>query len=454
MPYQPNPIIPESMPVAIVPVYSTPTVNHVINLHDGSIKLEQGTDTFSGNGTIRWEWLPRPALCFTWRPNPNQRPPKIDEKKDSLRLIHGSSKAKAIILRISYGSSSSPEVSGIVVGDVEAGDGRSVKSVLYHIVNFRDYHGERVRNETGTQSWPARSVFEAQGWRVTIDKIQQSTALFEELEGTRGFAITHTGVLEKINRRTFSAKNSAKVLSALSEYLSFCRGAWVAPILAVGFDKNGAQVWQQWQGRKIEQWRKVGTWFNGHSDEGLSKGFPGFHQRWQDAMWNEPIALSFHWYVEANMCSGGVEGSIILAQAAFELLAWTLLVEHNKSILPHIFANSKQYPAAEKLRMLLRALGLSTAIPTALRGLRRSANEHQWKDGPQALTEIRNALVHSSPAKRRKVFDAPPILRHEASRLSIWYLELILLKIFGYAGKYSNRVSSARWSGDEVEAIP
>ncbi len=224
-----------------------------------------------------------------------------------------------------------------------------------------------------------------------------------------GFALTHVGILEKRNGRTFSAKTSKKVFAIISEYLSFCRGAWVAPILAVGFDKKGDRVWEEWHGWKIEPWRRAGTWFNDHSDEGLSKGFAGFYQRWQDPMWNEPILLAFHWYVEANMCSGGVEGSIILAQAAFELLAWTLLVEDRKVL------NKKDFEpgglsAADKLREVLKAVGLPATIPASLKKLRGAANINQWKDGPQALTVIRNALVHSSPKKRRKVFDAHPSL--------------------------------------------
>jgi hypothetical protein len=329
MTYQPNPFIPESMAVGFNPVYSTPAVNQVITLYDGGLELTQGAITMSGRGAVRWEWLPRPQLLFSLRLDPGDQGYPDVGKNGSLDLLGVNSKATVSVLHHSLGSHAPREIVGLV-DTIEIGDTRRVKSIYFHVVNFRDCSGEPVRNEAGTETWGGRTALEVGAWRATIEKVQYSKPLFDELKSTGGFAITHIGRLEKHDRRTFSAKNSKKIFEAISVYMSFCRGAWVAPILAVGFDKNGCRVWEKWHGWRIEQWRRTGTWFNDYSDEGLSKGFPGFYQRWRDPMWKEPISLAFHWYVEANMCSGGVEGSIILAQAAFELLAWTLLVEDRK----------------------------------------------------------------------------------------------------------------------------
>jgi len=59
-------------------------------------------------------------------------------------------------------------------------------------------------------------------------------------------------------------------------------------------------------------------------------------------------------------------------------------------------------PAMDKLRLLLSICGIPAAIPASLSKLAAAAKakENQWKDGPQALTEVRNALVHSNPTKR------------------------------------------------------
>jgi hypothetical protein len=43
--------------------------------------------------------------------------------------------------------------------------------------------------------------------------------------------------------------------------------------------------------------------------------------KWNDEEWNSTIKSAIGWYVWANMCSGGVEGGIVLLQAAFERIA-------------------------------------------------------------------------------------------------------------------------------------
>jgi hypothetical protein len=165
MTYQPNPVIPESTPVGITPVYSTIAVNRDIPLYTGGLELEQGTKTLFGNGVVRWEWLPRPQLRFSLRLKPkNQGHPAL--KNGSLRMRGINGKAKVSVQDYSLGSHAPRDISGIVDA-VEIGDGRSVKKIAFHVVNFRDYLGQPVRNETGNETWDGRAAFSAGAWRIT-----------------------------------------------------------------------------------------------------------------------------------------------------------------------------------------------------------------------------------------------------------------------------------------------
>jgi hypothetical protein len=148
-----------------------------------------------------------------------------------------------------------------------------------------------------------------------------------------------------------------------------------------------------------------------------------------------------------------VEGSIILAQSAFELLGWTHLVEEKLALSDKGYEN---LAAMDKLRLLLSICGIPAAIPASLPRLSAAAKakENQWKDGPQAITEVRNALVHSNPAKRKKMFNVRHMIVFEAWNLSLWYLELIMLKTFNYNANYSSRVAADHWRGDEVAIVP
>jgi len=194
----------------------------------------------------------------------------------------------------------------------------------------------------------------------------------------------------------------------------------------------------------------VHSWFNHYSVQGF-EAFPVFFQRLGDKTWNEPLNLAIHWYIESNTSRDNVEGAIILQQAAFELLAWTLLVE-DRGILSE--DGIQRLPAADKLRLLLSTSGIPLALPSEFQDLLAVAKQYDWMDGPAALTEIRNALVHANPSKRRRILDQSFGIRLDAWQLGQWYLELAILHLCDYRGHYSNRLLRGRWHGDEVERVP
>ena len=68
-------------------------------------------------------------------------------------------------------------------------------------------------------------------------------------------------------------------------------------------------------------------------------------------------------------------------------------------------------------------------------------------DGPRAIVELRNDLVH---AKKRHDDDAEAQI--DALRLGQWYIELILLKKFKYLGRYKNRLAKSGVSPFETVA--
>jgi hypothetical protein len=445
-------LFPEEMPIGMKPIYQMDSVNQPVKLYEGDIELEQGTKKLSGSGKVQFEWLPRPGLRFVLDLSPtNQHRPELENCTLHLLGLNWHAKASVFGYSASTGIGVS-EVNGLVE-DFEIGHDQQIIHIIFHVANFTDYHGRGVRDEKGRKAWASRSVMEVGEWRITLDKLEDAKRLFEGLKAIGGFAITHVGKLERLDGKRFAAKKSGQVFEALFRHLSFCRGAWVAPILPVGFDENGDRVWERWRDWKIERWKNVDNWFNSHSEEGLSKGLPGFYEKWQDEKWKEPLLLSNHWYVEANMSAGGVEGSIILAQAAFEVLGWAHIVDEKSALSDKGY---EKIDAADKLRLLLSSCGIPAAIPATLVKLTATARAkgNDWKDGPQALTEVRNALVHGNPARRKKVFDEHHALVHETWGLSLWYLELIMLKLCGYKGNYSNRVAAARWRGEEVQAVP
>ena len=75
-------------------------------------------------------------------------------------------------------------------------------------------------------------------------------------------------------------------------------------------------------------------------------------------------------------------------------------------------------------------------------------------DAPDAVVQIRNAIIHSQEEKRKKLSEINHKAKYEALQLCIWYIEMSLLCILGFDEKYFNRCSSKLSSGNAEEFVP
>jgi hypothetical protein len=137
---------------------------------------------------------------------------------------------------------------------------------------------------------------------------------------------------------------------------------------------------------------------------------------------------------------------LILAQTALELLAWTHCVQDRKMVSPAAFSR-RGLSAADKLRLLASSLSVPKEISSSLSALHGKRGK-KWDDGMDAITSIRNSLVH--PNIQSESSDHP---YYEACELSLWYIDMILLRLCGHNGNYANRLTKPRWTG-AVELVP
>jgi hypothetical protein len=99
-----------------------------------------------------------------------------------------------------------------------------------------------------------------------------------------------------------------------------------------------------------------------------------------------------------------------------------------------------------RLRLLLSGLGAPAAISGCLRALPSKPGK-AWDDGPDAITSIRNALVHP-----RENVNLPEDAYYEAWQLSMWFLDMTMPRLCGYNGTYGNRLK--RRFESNVEPVP
>jgi hypothetical protein len=86
--------------------------------------------------------------------------------------------------------------------------------------------------------------------------------------------------------------------------------------------------------------------------------------------------------------------------------------------------------------MLFSSLGIPIDFTNATPELQNLAKSYNWSDYPEALTVIRNSLVHPEHKQRGKFNSAV----YETWNLGLWYLQMSILFLCGYPGTYSNRL--------------
>jgi hypothetical protein len=247
-----------------------------------------------------------------------------------------------------------------------------------------------------------------------------------------------------LDGKSFSAEEAHEFLAVLHLFLSFARGGSCGLTLIAGADKHGGQAWQQWGAYPTHPWFRLTSWLDHrhNNDDALSRVFPGLWRalRQTTGAPDDPVRAALYWYLRSNE-SNALQAATILTQAALERLARQLLPNRKYKAL-------EGKSAAKKIRAVLRDTGIDPAIPQCCKELTALAQTESWCDGPETLTKTRNNLVHA--AMRANV---RPEAYFEARDLGQWYVELLLLKLFDYDGKYANRLTynyEQHWTPENV----
>lgn len=332
-------------------------------------------------------------------------------------------------------------------------EGQRLQSVTFDVLNFPSFIGgqditEDYTDDHGRSGWRRRGHvnLEADGWRIEITAVPDLKEIVEALKGQGGYAITHKGNLKRSGGETFSIEDAENAMNRLRQFLSFARGVHCAPILPVGFNSDGEPVWKQWGSYAVESWGGTLSWFDTHHAEGLAEVFPGF---WKCLNGGDQRAnaarIALDWYLRSNRNDGNQAGGLIMSQTALERLA---------------DSHGSNGSAAKCIRKLVETYSIPSELPDCLDTLKKvlwavrenaAANGGKDKilDGPEALVAVRNDLVHPKPY----LTDIYSLKEYEAWNLAQWYLELVLLNMCSFKGKYGNRLLEGRWTG-QIEPVP
>jgi hypothetical protein len=411
-------------------------------IYEGPLVLRSADGELTGEGAVRFSLSPEPQLRFSVRAaGTDVLPPS---KWEHIEIPKWGSSARALVLGVG-GSLDEPRgltLSGIVQGALDRDCGKSIGHVRFHLVNFRDYHGEPIYRCTGDRlhGWAGRVSFQFAKWRVTLDSLEGGRERFQEAKAVGAYVITHAADLRRVDNKLFSVADAKKVLEFLYWFFSFVNGARCDYILPVGVRYSGP-LWEEWGTHVVAPARYNHTWLAESASAECFKVAEGCYACWNRGARHDWFNLAISLYLESNHNSSGTDLALTTAQIALELLGWVILVEEHSVLSEDGFNGLK---AADKLRTLLLWTGVPAAIPESLRELRDAYQAPVRADGPQAISDLRNALVHPAKTKRQRLHSLTHTVNYQAWQLSMWYVELVLLKLFGYDGGYDNRLGRER----------
>ena len=311
--------------------------------------------------------------------------------------------------------------------------------VQFGLLNFPAFLGEEYQPpktiEEFKKGYQRRDFIklQASSWVIEVRSLKNTPEVIGRLRAHGGYGLTHEGSIRRSDWKSFSVNQVSPLMELLRLFLSFARGANCGLTLVVGMNDKGQRVWETWSASRPSPWSGERSWFDHDHGMSLAELFPGFYRRLWKAPGHHPLTMALHWYLLSNE-TRSLEGGIVLTQAALERLSREM--------------DGKKREEGDWIAAALKKANICVDIPPQLQNLRKFMKKRSFANGPHTLVAIRNDLIHSN----MKLKTLPSDIYGQARKLGLWYVELMLLNIFGYAGQYGNRLAQ-EWRG-QVERVP
>lgn len=432
----------ENLPSTLPVVVKMDRINQPISIYSGLFTIKNTNKTHTLNqellieGNIRYEWLPNPRITYKGIILADKSKMSFFPMYDGIDEIYINGIKFCTGVRILSQSGTHPTIIGEAQGRVTKGNHAiAVSKIKFSIPNLYEIYGlgtKHIRREKLSVRYN-RLVLSHQNHTIIIDQRYDYKRIEETLKRTGGYALLHNAELH-LHDQLISHQEITKhygILHGLSVFLSFLNGNHTAPCFIRGINKRKT-IWTDYRNYFVADYKNTHRCIPGKTIEGLDKLYVNFCNLWA----KDPDFLDYaiHWYIEANLGGGNfIETSIVLIYNALELIS-------NWYIQNYPTIRSAQRRTADKIRNVLRHIGLNCNVPKELIHLNNYVNDtsNGIEDAPHAFTELRNAYVHSEETRRKQLQIINSRVQYEILQLSIWYTELFLLYILGYNGRYNN----------------
>lgn len=426
--------------------------NEIIKIYEGKYVLINDEKEIKLKGIIEYHWFPEKGAVFKGNIL-SELDFNLDSSKEFSLLINNLDSGKVFITNRKIGHKTDEfEFKGVFIKDFVLGDSSiEVKEISFSLANFKELHGspvKRVLKENITTS-QNRIIFKNENYKLVLDKLIDYSVRKEDLKLSGGYLLLYSGKL--LLNKSLNLEKAKSFFSCINSFLSFLNGRRVETTFLQGSFQNEI-LWTDYSNYSFEIFKQATSWTMSRFDNEMNDVFVNFSNLWKNENDRNFLKSVIHWYIESNNNSGKVEGSIIMAQTALELIYNWLVVERKKLIKG---GDANNISAANKIRLLLSQLSINSEVPGSFSNLNELIQQSsEYSDAPDVIVQIRNAIIHSQMDKRNKITTLSLDLKYEVLDLCIWYIEMSILYILNYKGKYINRCNKNLYPSNRIEKVP
>jgi len=441
---------------AIEPIYAFNPHGVVALLHDGPMaaKLTSNTKdmTIGGQGQVLFQLAPEPAIPWELIADLPEDINEIEPRAPAQLVLPAFSDLNFVDPFVVTPVPDIPQTGGANMrlwGGLERtqiGNPDNISELRYHLIGFPFEFGTHDVIYPNRRQFTGRISLAADSWTIDID-VWPDWSTIEGHGLMRGSFPANLARMCRIRRDddslfSGSSPEAESLRFTLVLFLSFVTGRLVGAALPVGFDENGEKQYVEWCSTLVDPIAQFKSWYPERRPECVNQLFSPFLELARESSWHRPLVTAIRSYTAANSLWADFGFGVGISAIAFESLSYRILVveegiltrkQHKKSL-------------SNNLRLLLEWAGIPRALPDDLSALHTAP--HEGGDAPSVLTWIRNRIIHTDNRE-----DLPRDAVHEAWTLSLWYLELLLLRLMSYDGPYKSRVESHR-SPDDYPLVP
>jgi len=406
--------------------------NAPISLYQGPFLLFSDKGAASGTGQIEFNWSPAAEVRLSGSLDDLEMFDKIVKHGENQLFIGDEMFGTVYLWRIVKSKATQLQIEGIFIDKATIGDvSIPVSSIRFAVPNLVKLQGTTVcrSGDKPNELYNNRLTLNDNKFSIKIDARYCHSDLSERLHNRGGYVITYYGQIEKTNESINHAE-AKEVLERLGDFLTFVNGFRTNAIFLEGLVDNN-RVWADLFPQQIDAFNFDASWYPTLQKCELSDLWAAFNKLWEQPNAKSFLKLVVQWYIEAKSPNGSQDGKIMLGQAGLELLYNWWICERKKLIRGK---DKQNITAANKIRLLLSFASIDFLVPPQLEELAAFGKSVNCSEGPDIIVYLRNKVTHADEDDRGEISSIPKVVKMQVIALSVFYIELLLLRILDYDG--------------------